>query len=342
MTRQLILVSLLFLAIACKKEQDTTARNVPVQEGTTAFEAKTLQRLIPKEALEVSASGPAALREGAKTSQSAAITAQVPFEPNAGATWRDPNTGKTHLLALQLPGTPGRRVQWQSLGTGWEGTTALAMDRDYFYAVWKNAVYRIPKRTPNAWSLFLQNNGEYITGIQNSAFGIYAISGNKLFYFNQYGSPAPISAPPDALPGTSLMAGYTGKNVLHFKNNKREIWAYSNYLGGNSWKKLHTYTPDKFFQSMTANPSTKMLYLTDAVSLHEIHQINESGVRSVFSYHPYGWEDKLVVNYGYVWIMGKTLHQLNTMGSQKGQSAYNESGWEGLQKVCAAPELVFK
>lgn len=343
MIRQLIFGLLLFLAIACKKEQDSVSSNQPANEETTAttIQAKSMQRLVPNEAMEASATGPAASSEGVKTNQLAAAAAQINFEPNAGAIWRDPSTGKTHLLALQLPGTPGKQVKWQSMGTGWEGTTALTMDKLHFYAVWKNEVYRVPKKTPNVWSKIIPNNGEYITGIEGGYYGMTFIRGNKLYDFNQNWGVSYIPTHPDALPGATLMTGYTGKYQLHFKNSKREIWAFSNWEGNDfTWKKLHTYTPDKFFQSMAANPMTKMLYLSDGISLREIHQINESGVRSVFSYHPFSWEAKLVVNNGYVWIMGESLHQLMTLGSQKGKSAYNESGWKGLTKVCADPDLV--
>jgi hypothetical protein len=48
----------------------------------------------------------------------------------------------------------------------------------------------------------------------------------------------------------------------------------------------------------------------------------------------------LVVNNGYVWIMSNTLHQVMTLGSQKGKSAYSEFGWNGIQMACADPTLV--
>lgn len=105
---------------------------------------------MPEGGLDTPANGSAVSSEGTKTNQLAATAAYGYFQPNVGAICRDPNSGKTHLLAIQLRGTSGSQVKWQSLGTGWEGSTAIAMDRDYFFIVWKNAVYKVPQRTPDA------------------------------------------------------------------------------------------------------------------------------------------------------------------------------------------------
>lgn len=344
MIRQIILGVLLFFAIACKKEQADVPNNLTDGEDitTTNTNVRSLQRLESKAALDAAASGPAAAAAGAKTGQVNALAAQVPFQPNAGAIWRDPISGKTHLLALQLPGTPGRQVKWASLGTGWEGSTSMAMDRDYFYVAWDHkAVYRIPHRTPNAWTLFIPDNGKYINGIQQATFGIYMVRGNVLYNVNQSGQAFTLPAFPSAISGANiLMTGSTGKNVLHFKNYNDDIWAYANYQGTTVWKVLLPFDQEKFFQSMAANPMSKMLYMTEAYSRKEIHQVTESGFRSLFSTQPFNFDAKLVVNNGYVWIMGNTLHQLMTFGAQKGKSAYNELGWEGLLQACADPELV--
>jgi hypothetical protein len=344
----------LFLTGILSCEQEKVITDLPQQEG------KVMHRSIPQDDLPAVPNGPNSVSRGTTHSQSQeagnARALQLAFIPNAGAIWTDPSTGKTHLLAMQLPGIPGsRQVAWQSLGTGWEGSEFMTMDRENFYVVWGEEVYRVPKSTPDTWTLIIPNNGEDIKGIvghqTNStiAIGGHLARGGNLYTFNAAGVLTLQLQNPGVVSNTTHMAGYrytsNGAKAMFFKmNTSGALWNFTNHPEGIvHWDKLSS-APQTTLINMVGNPMTELVYKSKKLGGSRIDTINPAndgaeGNFSILSFTPV--TAPLVVNNGYLWIMGNQLHQLMTLGSQKGKPAYSEGGWNGVLLGCADATLVF-
>lgn len=349
MLQKLFFSTLIVLVVACSKDQVHLPANVQATQEvatTNTNDALSTQRISPAGKLKANASGPAAVRGAGKNTSATSVSsasAFISFTPNAGTIWRDPVTGETHLLALQLPGTPGRHVKWQSLGTGWEGSELMAMDQNNFYIVWQESVFRVPKYQPDVWYLLIPSNGDDIKGIWGYKNGGFMIRGQKLYAFSETGTVASLFTPFDYPGTTRLMAGFrqpNGNVSLFFITGADKLWYYSSDLVIPQWNNPYYYQPGKFFRNMVGNPMTQLVYQSYEVNGRAIHQLDVFGQQQVFSYQNFTAGAPLVVNNGYVWIMGDTLHQLMTLGSQKGKSAYSEAGWGGILLACADPELV--
>jgi hypothetical protein len=350
MRKLLLVLSLATLLFACNEQLDPSPDVNPEQilsttDGAVAdLIAVSGERIIPVEGIRAMASGPAAMPRGAEQSLvSQSAVSSIAFEPNAGVIWRNSNTGETHLLALQLPGTPGRPVKWESLGTAWEGSEFMTMDNHNFYVVWGNAVYKAPKRTPNSWSLLIPNNGEDIKGIVGDDSGAHLARGNRLYSFSEEGGIISYVSNASVIANTRLMTGHLKSNlsfVNYFLTTNHELWVCHNPTGLIEWYKPYWHSPFEYVYSMVSNPMTNLLYERTYATGSRINTIDQSGNRGWLSNHNFNWWGQLVVNNGYVWVMDDTLSQLMTSGSQKGKSAYNESGWGGIQLACAHPTLV--
>jgi hypothetical protein len=344
----------LFLTGILSCDQETVITDARQQEG------KMLQRSIPQHDLPSVPSGPNSIPRG--TSRSGLHEAgntkalQLAFIPNAGAIWTDPSTGQTHLLAMQLPGIPGSRpVAWQSLGTGWEGSEFMTMDRENFYVVWGEEVYRVPKSTPDTWTLIIPNNGEDIKGIvghqTNStvALGGHLARGSNLYTFNAAGGLTPQLPNTGVVSNTTHMAGYrytsTGAIAMFFKmNTSGALWNFTNHPDGIvHWDKLSS-APQTTLINIVGNPMTELVYKSIKLGGSRIETINPAndGAEEHFSLLPFTpVTAPLAVNNGYLWVMGDQLHQVMTLGQQKGKSAYSEGGWNGVLLGCADATLVF-
>jgi hypothetical protein len=335
---------------------------------------KSMERFFPTEGIRAMASGPETMVESAERSATTENAASsLWFEPNAGAIWYESSTGKTHLLALQLPGGEPTQVKFASLGTGWGGATHMTMDRYNFYIVWKNSIYKVPKGSPNTWTKIVSNNGKSITGIAGFAskynpqgFDFSRIyEGQKsAFYHYAYGTYSPLVDSNQNIITQSDVSGlalirvvfYVGESSQDFyhslmpmspydfsyyryfkpQNSYSPIYANYNFLYSNG------YSP----ASITGNPLTDTFFYSKPSILLGSPQIYElDGLyysNEPFSYIKYSPSTApLVVNNGYVWIMGNTLQRLMTLGSQRGKSNYNEYGWGGITLACADPHLVF-
>jgi hypothetical protein len=304
---------------------------------------KSMERFFPAEGIRANASGSASLPEGTQESiQDASAVNNIGFEPNAGVIITE--NGSTHLMALQLPAVPGsRQVKWKSLGTGWQNSEFMTMDKDNFYVVWNNAVYKNPKTSPNNWSLIIPNNGEDVKGLVGSKSGGYMARGNYLYSFNSTGSVFAIFTQSGVIANTRLMAGYRKSNgsfMLYFLTHDHQLWVCHNPTGAIDWYKPNWYAPYEYVHDMVGNPMTNLLCERTAATGSRINTIDASGIRFWFSNLQFSWWGRLAVNNGYVWLMDNTLSQVMTLGQHAGQSAYSEYGWGGIQKACADPTLV--
>jgi hypothetical protein len=360
MKKILIALFLMTGLIACEQQLDPAPNSNPEQALPATdniagnLVTKTAPGIFPAEGIRANASGPAAM--GKNISQSLPgpnAVAAITFIPNAGAIWRDPATGLTHLYALQLPGIPGSRiVKKASLGTGWEGSEFMTMDRENFYVVWGDAVYKAPKSAPDSWSLIVPNNGEDLKGIvgfqSNStpSIGFYLIRGNCMTAVNASGNFTTFFGCNEAFAGNKRMAYFKstsngGANFL-FRQFSDKTWYLSNPEGVITWNNLSNLSPTGMFE-MVGNPVTNRFYKSKEIGNMRIDEINPGGEGSEphfcgIDYAPS--TSSLVVNNGYLWIMSNTLHQVMTLGSQKGKSAYSEPGMNGIQMACADPTLV--
>lgn len=342
MLRQLLTVTLIMVAVACKKDQNS----VPVPEEMETNAGKQSQRSIPSGELTAKASGPAAISKDGRSvednSQLAAAPSLIDIDPNAGTIWRDPQTGATHLLALRLPNSGGQ-VVWRSLGTGWEGSEFITMDKDNYYIVWGNAVYRVPKRATNTWSLIIPNNGEDITGILANNYGGFLARGNQFYFFTQTGMLNVKSSPPGVIANTRHMAGFTkpdGTSTVFVSTFNRELWIFSN-AGSFHWVKALQVNTNLFINNMAGNPMDYNLYQNTSSAGPKMYQVDAAGNQQFFSSQMASGSAPLVVNNGNVWVMGSTLQMMSVLGFSKGKVTYNEYGWTGISLACADPKLVF-
>jgi hypothetical protein len=363
MKKTLIILFLMAGLVACEQQFDPAPDSNPQQVLSATDDVagelvtKTADRIFPAEGIRAIASGPAAMQQGVeRLSEQKVDASSLWFEPNAGAIWKEPTTGLTHLLALQLPAVPGSRpVEWASLGTGWQNSESIAMDRENFYVVWNDGVYKISKKVPNNWSLIIPGNGENIMGLMNySAIipnnrGAYMTRGGKLYAFTDSGLTSEVFPRNEEVIGNSFW-------MTSLKHPDGSLSLYFRPSGGvssgkmvrsnifTSWTALGNYNfaGGILPLSVTGNPMTNLLYEARTGSLSKIVSINPyTGNVNSFSSMEFSpsWSS-LVVNNGYVWIMSNTLHQVMTLGSQKGKSAYSEFGWNGIQMACADPTLV--
>lgn len=346
MLRKLFISSLLMVVVACNKDQDSMPVQGEIETTANIKAVKQSQRIFPPGELTAKASGPAALSEGAKargvTSQVPAAASLIDINPNAGTIWRDPQTGATHLLALRLPNSGGQ-VVWRSLGTGWEGSEFMTMDTDYYYIVWANSVYRVPKRATNTWTLLIPYNGEDITGILRNNFGGFLARGNKFYFFSQTGDLNEKSSPPGLIANTRLMAGFTkpnGTSSVFLSTYNGELWQFSN-AGSFHWKKALKVNTSLFINNMVGNPMDYILYQNTDNAGPKMYQVDEAGSQKFFSSQMASGSAPLVVNNGNVWVMGSTLQMMSVLGFSKGKVIYNEYGWTGVLLACADPKLIF-
>jgi hypothetical protein len=342
----LLILPLATLLFACDQQLDPSPKANPEQilsatDGTVE-DLVIGHRVIPTKGIRAMASGPGAMPPGTKHSiNSENAISSIGFEPNAGVIWFDGMN--THLLALQLPGTLGSPVKWESLGTGWGGSEFMTMDNNNFYVVWGDAVYKAPKRTPNSWSLLIPNNGEDIKGIVGNESGAVLARGNRLYSFSSTGSIISYISNASVITSTRLMTGHVKSNetfAYYFLTTNHELWVCHNPQGLIEWYKPYWHSPFEYVYSMVSNPMNNLLYEGTYGTGSRINTIDQSGIRLWFSNHNFNWWGKLVVNNGYVWVMNNTLSQLMTFGPKKGKSAYTESGWGGIQLACADPTLV--
>jgi hypothetical protein len=370
MKKILIIVFLLAGFVACEHQNqfDPQPTTAPKQATEVTDDVigeiitKAAQRDLPIVGIKANASGPASMPTGTTSNESVVPTNAIDFQPNAGVIWKDLATGNTHLLALQLPGIPGsRQVKWASLGTGWGGATHMIINPNGFYVVWNNAIYKASKTKPDSWSLALPNNGEPIRAIESdpaSGGNGYLVRGNSFYRYktsfdNTFNLVAITPSPSiSSIPYTQEMAYVsTGdfdwdlliKTSLPSPNRLIKYFynVNNNVLG---WKKLLSYqVPGLSAGRMVGNQVTKLVYETRPNDPSRVFTINPiDGSSSLFSTEYFTPQSApLVVNNGYIWIMGDTLQQLMTLGSAKGQAAYRESGWYGIQVACAAPFAVF-
>ncbi len=306
------------------------------------------------------ASGPAAMPAGAKeSSQSKAAVEPIGFTPNAGVIQKDPISKETHLMALQLPGEEfPTRVLKASLGIGWEGSEFITMDRENFYVVWGEAVYKIPKREPGAWKLIVPNNGEDIKGINaiqsnnSSGAGFYLVRGNCMASVDKFGNFMLWYGCNNAFGSTKRVAYFRsttfpapsgGFNFL-FREFSDKTWYFSSPEGVSTWQHLFAL-PNKAMREMVGNPMSNRFYMSyEFFGTMRIDEIDPrvhgfSSVFNSFNYTPS--TAPLVVNNGYVWIMGNTLMRVVTFGQFKGTLSIDFTGWNGIQIACADPTLVF-
>lgn len=345
MLKKLLIIVLIMLAVACKKEQSS----IPVSEEMETIASNNArersQRLIPEGELAAKASGPAAFSKSARSMEGnsqLAAASLIDINPNAGTIWRDPQTGATHLLALRLPNSGGQ-VVWRSLGTGWEGSEFMTMDKDNYYIVWGNAVYAVPKRATNTWHLIIPNNGEDITGILGNNYGGFLARGNQFYFFSQTGALNAKSSPPGIIANTRHMAGFTkpdGTSTVYLSTYNRELWLFSN-AGTFQWKKALQVNTNLFINNMAGNPMDYNLYQNTSSAGPKMYQVDAAGNQHFFSSQMASGSAPLVVNNGNVWVMGATLQMMSVLGFSKGQVIYNEYGWAGILLACADPKLVF-
>jgi hypothetical protein len=371
MKKILIAISLLVGFAACEHQSQldpqptTIAEQEPVatDDATGKLITKTVQRDFPVRSTSTIAGGPAHLSEGTERS-SANVNATPPiwFEPNAGAIWKDPATGLTHLMALQLPGRKEpteEELLKASLGTGWEGSEFITMDRENFYVVWGDAVYKNPKRTPGEWTLIVPYNGEDIKGIaaiqsnNSSGAGFYLVRGNCMTTVNKFGNfSSLVMGCSNAINSTKRMAYFRsttlpdpigGFNFL-FREFSDKTWYFSNPDGFFQWTHLFEL-PKNAMREMVGNPMSNKFYMSyESFGVMRIDEIDPrgNGFPSLFGGFNYSPSTaSLVVNNGYVWIMGNTLRRVVTFGEFKGTLSIDFGGWNGIQIACADPTLVF-
>jgi hypothetical protein len=346
MLRKLLIGALLIVAMACNKDQNSTPVQGKTETTADSTGVKELQRLLSGDELTAKASGPAAFSSGARAtagnSQLQAAASLIDITPNAGTIWQDPQTGATHLLALRLPNSAGQ-VVWRSLGTGWEGSEFMIMDKEYYYVVWANAVYRVPKRATNTWALIIPSNGEDITGIAANNFGGFLARGNKFYFFSQTGSLSERSSPQGVIANTRLMAAFTkpnGVSSVFLSTKNGELWQFSN-AGSFHWTKALQVNTSLFINNMVGNPMDFILYQNTHNAGPKMYQVDEAGSQKFFSGQMASGYAPLVVNNGHVWVMGSTLQMMSVLGFSKGQVIYNEYGWTGILLACADPKLIF-
>jgi hypothetical protein len=269
-------------------------------------------------------------------------------------------------MALQLPGAGSSLVRYASLGTGWGGATHLAMDRYNFYVVWMNEIYKVPKSSPNAWTVVVPNNGRTITGIAgfmdgHAGFNFSRTDGSQTSYYENYdiGQILYFNDPQCAgcvrfesnvwglahykdNSGRYRLMGLNPNNISYYHYDHRDVNQYDNinnvwFLGSNDGNRP---------TSGAGNPMTASFFYSKPSALLGSPQIfefkNLDNVATPFSYIKYSPATApLVVNNGYVWIMGNTLQRVVTLGPNRGKAAYIEFGWGGIKLACADPTLVF-
>jgi hypothetical protein len=369
MKKTLSILILATLFFACEEQLDpvsnaNTEQILPITDGTMEdFMPVSGERIIPLEGISAMASGPEAVPAGTKQSiNSENAISSIGFEPNAGVIWFDGLN--THLMALQLPGGGSSSVQYASLGTGWGGATHLAMDRYNFYVVWMNEIYKVPKSSPNTWTVVVPNNGKTITGIVgfvdgHVGFNFSRINGNQysdyqnytagnVLYFDFPACAGCVRSEPNVWGlahykdnnGRYRLMGLNPHNIAYYRYYHGDVNQYGNinnlYTGANNDGIGPT--------SGVGNPMTASFFYSKPSALLGSPQIFEfkSTPNAPFSYIKYyPATAPLVVNNGYVWIMGNTLQRVVTFGPDRGKSAYNEYGWGGIKLACADPTLVF-
>jgi hypothetical protein len=353
MKKILLIASLAVSFMACEQDEKIVATQQP--------ESGVLKRSSSRNELPLNAVGPAAHPAGTVSFEppANARVADISFIPNAGVIKTEAD-GQTHLEVLQLPGIPGsRQVKWQSLSTGWEGSTDMILNPNGFYVVWNNSVYKVPKTKLNSWSLVLPNNGETIRAIESdpaSGGNGYLVRGNTFYRFktsfdNSFKLTAIASDFPNISSTEEMAYASTGdfdwdlliKTGSH--NPHRMIrYFFRQHPLNLAWSTLDFYQVPVFVSGrMVGNSASRLVYETRSSHPSRVFTINpHDGGTALFSTAPFAPQSApLVVNNGYVWIMGNTLSQLMTFGSQKGNSAYNEWGWDGITVACAAPFEVF-
>jgi prepilin-type processing-associated H-X9-DG protein len=370
MRKLLLVLSLATLLFACEQQLDPAPNANPEQIlSTTDGAVADLvigERVIPTKGISAIASGPEAVPAGTKQSiNSENAISSIGFEPNAGVIWFD---GKnTHLMALQLPGGGESAVKRASLGTGWGGATHLAMDRYNFYVVWMNEIYKVPKSLPNTWTVVVPNNGKTITGIVGFAdghvgFNFSRTDGSQISYYQNYDLGAiryfdyficagcvkvesnvwGLAQYKDNT-GRYRLMGMNPNNFSYYLYAHGDVNQYNNINCDQYWAPSDGNRPT----SGAGNPMTESFFYSKPSVLLGSPQIFEfkfslGPVTTPFSYIRYTPATApLVVNNGYVWIMGDVLQRLVTFGPNRGKSAYNEYGWGGIKLACADPTLVF-
>jgi hypothetical protein len=232
------------------------------------------------------------------------------------------------------------------------------MDRENFYVAWGDAIYKNPKRMPGAWTLIVPYNGEDIKGIaaiesnNSSGAGFYLVRGNCLASVDKFGNFLSSYGCNNAINSTKRMTYFRsttlpapigGFNFL-FREFSDKTWYFSNPEGASTWQHLFDL-PNKSMREMVGNPMSNKFYMSyvffGSMRIDEIDPrgFGFSSVFNSFNYAPS--TASLVVNNGYVWIMGNTLSRVVTFGEFKGKLSIDFIGWNGIQMACADPTLVF-
>jgi hypothetical protein len=377
MRKLLLVLSLTTLLFACNQQLDPSPDVNPEQilsttDGAVAdLIAVSGERIIPVEGIRAMASGPAAMPENSERSANSENVVQpISFEPNAGAIWFD--GVNTHLMALQLPGGGESAVKYASLGTGWQGATHIAMDRGYFYVVWKNAIYRSNKRLPDVWAKVVPSNGNAITGLVGLPDGELGFNFSRIsygitsgFYHYSFGSYIALGYySSECFPSSECLrrendvkglALFKSPQATHYLMNANpaniSFYPYAPHFPvGNTMMNSGYVSVQNSISSrptsVAGNPmSQSFFYSLPSVLLGspQVFELKLSNTTVVpFSYIKYSPSTApLIVNNGYVWIMGNALQRVVTFGSNRGKAAYIEYGWEGIRLACADATLVF-
>jgi hypothetical protein len=377
MRKTLLILSLATLLLACDQQLDPSPEPNPEQilsatdDVADALVTVRGERIVLSEGIRAIGSGPAAMPEDAERSANSENVIQpISFEPNAGVIWFD--GVNTHLMALQLPGSGSSAVKYASLGTGWQGATHIAMDRGYFYVVWKNAIYRSNKKLPGVWAKVVPSNGNAITGLVGLPDGELGFNFSRIsygitsgFYHYSFGSYIALGyyssecfpsseclRRENDVKGLALFKSPQGTHYLMNANPTNiSFYPYAPHFPvGNTMMNSGYVSVQNSSSgrptSVVGNPmSQSFFYSLPSVLLGspQVFELKLSNTTvSSFSYIRYTPNSApLVVNNGYVWIMGDVLQRLVTFGPNRGKSAYNEHGWGGIRLACADPTLVF-
>jgi hypothetical protein len=277
MIRKLTVIALLLHALACEPEKEiqpvgeTQPKSDLHNQGNKPYKPthRVFKRSLPESGHVITPSGPAFKANGQKQSAISAKTESIPFQVNAGAIWVNPADGATHLWAMQLPSSDGP-IQEESLGAGWEGTTHLTMDHQYFYAVHEDNIYRVDKQKFNSWELVVPSNGQRIDAIegdQDFRSGCFFVRGNTVYYYNAIESfITPLLKNPSINLNWAEMAvirNGAGGVFLYFVTGKfDELWRLSinSTFSEQKWLKMTNYGTQLFNHNIIGDPAQYRLY----------------------------------------------------------------------------------